>query len=117
MGAVRGAERSRNSMYVALLTRSLDDWVMEPTEDELIDHVLACRFEMLVAVPNFEENVYSALASEIAYDRSLIKLSEAHGISTSVASFVRPNEERRRLEHALADAGIDLTDLARGRRG
>ncbi|MFY9783284.1 MAG: hypothetical protein WAK12_07095 [Acidimicrobiales bacterium] len=103
-------------MYIDLLTSSLNEWVMDPGEEELIDHVLACRFEMLISTPRYEENVYSALASEIAYDRSLIKLSEAHGIKASARLFVRPAEERRRLEHALADADVDLTDLAHRRR-
>jgi hypothetical protein len=104
-------------MYIDLLTNSLDDWIADPSEEELIDHVLACRFEMLIAVPHYEENVYSALASEIAYDRALIKLSEAHGIEASARLFVRPAEERRRLEHALADNDVDLMDLAQRRQG
>jgi hypothetical protein len=103
-------------MYVDLLERAVDDWVEDASDDELLDHVLACRLEMLIAEPRYAQNAYGALAAELAYDRSLIMLSTAHGIEAAPALFVRPGEERRRLEHALGDAGVDLTDLARRRR-
>jgi len=62
-----------------------------------------------------DEGVYSALATEVGYDRALIKLSLASDIHTSPEHFTKPAEERRRLEQALVEVGIDLTDLARGR--
>ena len=102
-------------MYVDLLERALDDWVSEASDEELIEHALTCRLEMLIAGPRYGENVYAALAAELAYDRSLIKLSETHNIGATPARFLRPGEERRRLEHALRDAGVDLTELARRR--
>ena len=102
-------------MYVTLLRCSLDDWFDEPSREELLEHVLTRRFEMLVGPTDLEGNVYSALASEVGYDRALIKLSLAHDIATSPENFTKPAEERQRLERALSAAGIDLTDLARHR--
>lgn len=100
-------------MYVDLLTRALDDWNSDLSEEALLDYVLSCRLDMLISIPRYEHDAYGALAAELAYDRSLIKLSATKGISADVAWFFRPNEERRRLEHALTDAGVDLTDLTR----
>jgi len=91
-------------MYVTLLRCSLDDWFDEPSREELLEHVLTRRFEMLVGPADLEGNVYSALASEVGYDRA-----------TSPENFTKPAEERQRLERALSAAGIDLTDLARHR--
>lgn len=103
-------------MYVTLLRDSFEKWSEETDHADLLEHVLDCRFEMLAAVPNFESNVYSALAAEVGYDRALLKLSEAHGILSSPEKFAKPGEERRRLEHALLDDGVDLTDLTRRRQ-
>lgn len=100
-------------MYRTLLRDSYEKWSEVPDHANLLEHVLDCRFEMLVAVPNFESNVYLALAAEVGYDRALLKLCEAHGIASSPENFSKPGEERRRLEHALSDDGVDLTDLTR----
>jgi hypothetical protein len=103
-------------MYVSLLRRSLDAWSDEFNNDDLLEHVLGCRLETLAVAPHREGSVYSALAAEVGYDRALIKLCEAHGISASPEHFDKPTEERRRLELALFDDGVDLTDLSRRRR-
>jgi len=102
-----------SSMYTELLYSALDAWVDTPDQAVLIDHVLKCRNEMLIAIPHRDENAYSALAAEVSYDRALIKLCEANDIEASPANFTHPSEERRRLEKALAGAGINLTALAR----
>ncbi len=106
-----------SSMYTELLYGALDAWVDTPDQVVLIDHVLKCRNEMLIAIPHRDENAYSALAAEVSYDRALIKLCEANDIGASAANFTHPSEERRRLEKALAGAGINLTALARQHRG
>jgi hypothetical protein len=62
------------SMYVALLLNALDSWDEDLSDDALVEYVLACRAEMLSALPRRGESAYSALASEIAYDRALFKL-------------------------------------------
>ena len=61
-------------------------------------------------------NAYNALAAEVSYDRSLIKLSESLDIAASASNFTHPREERRRLETRLAECGIDLDALARRQR-
>lgn len=103
-------------MYVALLVSALEDWDEDLSDDALVDYVLNCRIEMLSALPRRGESTYSALASEIAYDRALIKLCEAHDIEVVVAEFAHPREERDHLEHELGTAGYDLNALARRRR-
>ena len=53
----------------------------------------------------------AAIAHEVAYDSALVKLCERLGIGVEVDAFGRPEQERRRLEKALADQGIDLGEL------
>jgi hypothetical protein len=50
----------------------------------------------------------SGLASQLDYDMVLIRLCRLHGIRFDPADFTRPLVERRRLEGALRDAGVDL---------
>jgi hypothetical protein len=98
-------------MYAHILGSALDDWVDELTGEALSDYALVCRSEML-RPPAFEGGVaLTALAAEVAYDRALIKLCEAHGIDVIDPSFLHPREERARLEEALASAGLDLVGL------
>jgi hypothetical protein len=103
-------------MYVALLLTALNDWDEDLSDDALVDYVLACRVEMLSALPRRGESTYSALASEIAYDRALIKLCEAHDLKVVAENFAHPREERAHLENELGAAGYDLNALARKRR-
>jgi hypothetical protein len=106
----------RESMYVALLFNALENWDKDLSDDELVEYVLTRRTEMLSALPRRGESTYSALASEIAYDRALIKLCEAHDLEVVAANFAHPREERDHLEHELGAAGYDLNALARKRR-
>jgi hypothetical protein len=57
-----------------------------------------------------------ALAAEVAYDRALIKLCEAHSIEVVDMNFLHPRQERARLEAALVAAGIDLACRGRGQQ-
>ncbi len=116
MENTRTKGRGSGSMYVALLLTALDDWNEDLSDDALIEYVLACREEMLGALPRRGEGTYSALASEIAYDRALIKLCEAHDLEVVAANFAHPKEERAHLEFELGAAGYDLNSLARRRR-
>lgn len=101
------------SMYVDLLSSALDEWTDDPHGEVLLDYVLVCRNEMLAAVPRRAKSAYVALASEIAYDRALIKLCSSKGIAVTPADFAHPREERDNLERALFDQGIDLATLAK----
>lgn len=102
-------------MYVELLESALDEWVDGADPVDLVDHALMCRTKMLTASRR-NDNAYGALAAEVSYDRSLIKLAHAHDIDAKAENFVNPSEERRRLERELASAGVDLTALARHQR-
>ena len=99
-------------MYAHILASALDDWVDELTNDALIDYALVCRSEMLQPREFQGKVALTALSAEVAYDRALIKLCEAHGIDVVDLSFLQPREERTRLEEALAAAGVDLVGLA-----
>jgi len=101
-------------MYSLILLSALDDWVNEFTGDALIDYALVCRSEMLKPSEYQGGSALTSLAAEVAYDRALLKLCEAHGINVVNLSFLHPQEERARLEAALAMAGLDLR-RARGR--
>jgi hypothetical protein len=114
--AVRSRRMLAMSMYVDILSSALDKWVDELTGDSLVDYALNCRAEMLGVGPHHGDTAYSSLASEIAYDRALIKLCETNDVAVTSTSFAFPRQERARLEHELAMAGIDLPALARGRR-
>jgi hypothetical protein len=100
------------SMYVDILSSTLDAWVDERTGSALIDHVLACRARML---PNGEpaaDSAHVVLAESISYDRALINLCTELGIDVVPSDFARPQEERGRLERELRSAGVDLAALA-----
>ena len=100
-------------MYVRLLSASLEDWTDELTIEELIDHVLACRNEMLETLSGERDTVYALLGAEVAYDRALIKLCAVLNIEGDVVSFTSPKQERHRVEAALAKCGVDLASLSR----
>jgi hypothetical protein len=104
------------SMYVDILSSALDTWVGELTGSALVDYALGCRAEMVGGGPHHGDTAYSSLAAEIAYDRALIKLCEAHNVTVRATSFAYPSQERARLERQLAAAGIDLAARARRRR-
>ncbi|MGA7836295.1 MAG: hypothetical protein WCA31_13900 [Acidimicrobiales bacterium] len=102
-------------MYVELLEGALNEWVDGADNVDLVDHALTCRTNMLTASRR-SANAYSALAAEVSYDRSLIKLAQAFDIPSDVSKFSNPGEERRRLERALVNVGVDLSALARHQR-
>jgi hypothetical protein len=104
------------SMYVDILSSALDSWVDELIGTALVDYALVCRAEMLGVGSHRGDTAYSSLATEIAYDRALIKLCETNNVAVEATSFAFPRQERARLEHELAVTGIDLAALARRRR-
>jgi hypothetical protein len=97
------------TMYAHILSSALDDWVDELTGDALVDYALVCRVEMHRPSQYEGQTALTALAAEVAYDRALIKLCEAHRVGVGDLSFLHPQQERARLEVALAAAGVDLT--------
>jgi hypothetical protein len=101
------------SMYVDILSSALDRWVDRLDGRDLVEYSLGCRAEMLKSGPHRGDSSYAVLASEIAYDRALIKLCELHQVQVTATSFAYRKEERARLERELAAAGTDLAALAR----
>lgn len=104
------------SMYSELLAMSvtIDDSAADPalpTEKRLLDELAAQRdrLEVEKAIsPDRRSDAPTRVASELQYDRTLLKLCRMHGIDCDVARFRQPARERRRLEQALQAAGVDL---------
>ncbi|HEV3188604.1 MAG TPA: hypothetical protein VGZ04_11265 [Acidimicrobiales bacterium] len=113
---MKDGRRVRNasaSMYADLLANALANLDGEWSAEDLLEHVLACRLEMLSSTPLPGDDAYLTLAKEIAYDRALIKLCVTQGVEARAADFAHPGEERSRLERALIDHGVNLAERAR----
>jgi hypothetical protein len=115
LNETRQQRKTSVSMYADLLANALANWDGESSAGDLFDHVLECRIEMLSATPSPGDDAYLTLAKEIAYDRALIKLCATLGIDARAVDFAHPGEERSRLERALTDHGVNLTELSRKR--
>ncbi len=103
-------------MYVDVLSAALEARAGTLSGTALLDHVVACRAQLLAAGDGQAESAYDCLAAEAAYDRALIWLCDEVGVATAVANFADPNSERNRLEARLVEAaGIDLPALTRAR--
>ncbi len=96
------------SMYVDILSSSLDDWASALGGSDLIEYAVLCREELHVVSPSGAGSAYTALAAEIAYDRALIALCTERGIDAHATSFTYPRAERQRIETVLAHDGVDL---------
>jgi hypothetical protein len=103
-------------MYVEVLLGALETWVADLSEDDLLDHVLACLLALPSSVHGADRAADAALAAEIAYDRALIKLAAANDIEVEAGRFLQPRAERHRLEMGLSRKGIDLKALVVQRR-
>ncbi len=95
------------SVYAAILSSVLDDWVDELSGDALIEFARVCRAQMLGTSPT-RDSASTALAAELSYDRALIKVCQAYGIEVMPIRFSRPGDERSRLEGELVAIGVDL---------
>jgi hypothetical protein len=56
--------------------------------------------------------VPEAVAHQLTYDVALVELARGHGIDCDPLAFDQPQEERSRLETALASRGVQLVELA-----
>lgn len=104
-------------MYTQLLTSAPRGSLENLQGEALLCYTLDCRSEMLASGPITRATAMSALAMEVAYDCALLKLCAANGIDTVATDFSRPAQDRRRLEAALQELGIDLASLARRWKG
>jgi hypothetical protein len=98
------------SMYAAILSSALNDWVDELSGDALIDFTRVCRAQMLGSSPP-QSTTTTILSAELSYDRALIKLCEANGIVVTNLNLCHPGHERDRLESGLLAIGIDVVGL------
>jgi hypothetical protein len=96
------------SMYVELLSRSLEEWASEFSDDTLIAHARMLRTQMVTSESHLSGSAYSSTVAQIAYDRALVKLSRAVGVEVVIDTFAHPVTERTRLERRLAEYGIDV---------
>jgi hypothetical protein len=104
------------SMYVGFLSDTLRACPEHSTGEALVDRAVAARVGMLSARHLRNPSAYDLLASEIAYDLSLILLCGDLGIPTDAADFADPVTERARIEHVLLESwGLDLRALSRAR--
>jgi len=96
-------------MYSYLLSRALDDWDDSVVGEKLIRHARESR-RLMESATKVADDPLISLATEIAYDRALVKLSEEHGIETGPEQFLNPRAVRAELEDALRQRGVHVTD-------
>lgn len=103
------------SIYSELLAISLtlaDDPVEAGASNEkrLLEELTECRdrLDTKGIAASHRLDAPSRIATELQYDRALIKLCLLHEIACDAAAFTRPQHERRRLEEALEAAGVDV---------
>jgi hypothetical protein len=104
------------SMYSELLAMSLsaDDAavVAAPGEKQLLEELREHRHRLQGPGTgdgrSHRADASSHIATELGYDRALIKLCRLHAIPCDPARFTRPSQERRRLEEALEAAGVEV---------
>jgi hypothetical protein len=106
------------SMYTQLLGAALGDrlpFESEPTRGAAVAEVRRCRHDLEAQMPGgpASDAVPSVLALQVGYDVALIELASVMGIESGPGHFEQPQRERKRLETALSDLGLDL-DLRAG---
>jgi hypothetical protein len=101
------------SMYTQLLGAALGDrlpFVAETTRTAAVAEVRRCRHDLesrrLVGMTS--DSVPVVLALQVGYDVALIELAAMMGIDSGPGRFEPPECERKRLESALGDLGVDL---------
>jgi hypothetical protein len=95
-------------MYLKLLMGVLDDSVVELSGPALVDYTVMCRTEMLRSESPRDGGAHVALATEVTYDRTLIRLCFERGLDVDLTEFSYPIRARLHLETELAEQGIDL---------
>ena len=98
----------RVSLYSELLANALDDYGDDSSVEMLVGSAAVFRAVLRAPVSAERGTPFGALATEIAYDCALIKLCALLGCEVAASSFEVPSHDRRRMERAIARAGIDL---------
>jgi hypothetical protein len=97
------------SMYVELLSAVIAKGESPPLAGGSLSDVLTdCRDRLLRWKLAASGSVQDGLAYEVAYDSALVGLCAASGIDVDPERFRHPQEERARLEAALAESDLDL---------
>lgn len=101
------------SMYTQLLTAAYDQQPVREVREDRVDavaEVLRCRDELDGgAPPGLDPDAVPVMLSlQIGYDVALLKLARVLDIESGPDRFEQPQLERRRLEAALGEHGIDL---------
>jgi hypothetical protein len=104
------------SMYVDILSTAMAWSADELTVRELVDYAVVFR-EAIDGPGAYGRCAADVLATEIGYDRVLIRLCELYGIDVDPAAFIHPHEARLCLEAHLANAGVELVEDSPGQRG
>lgn len=97
------------TMYTELLAASLCDQANGVEITQLLVEAMTCRRQLEATIgERLRVEAAESLAINIAYDLALLKLCSALQISCDPRRFSQMLVERRRLEDALAQQGIDI---------
>ncbi len=97
------------AIYADLLSMALLDGGQESDIAVLIQIALMAR--LAIMTEGADVTVPGALADQISYDRSLIRLCLACGIDTEPSRFEQPAIERGRLENVLSSFGVGFGSI------
>ena len=93
-------------IYVDLLTQALGtDEARCRSSDLLLADLVLSRTRLRAADTT---SAAEALARELSYDATLIRLCASVQVPASPRGFTNPPDERARLEQLLTDRGVDL---------
>jgi hypothetical protein len=101
------------SMYTQLLEAAVEARAMHDNADAIespFAEASRCRRQLVVAasVGTDGDRTSAVLAHQVSYDISLMELARSVGIDCDPNEFDRPEQQRRKLEHALQTRGINL---------
>jgi hypothetical protein len=101
------------TMYVQFLASAVVTQSAEELPTEALRHSAAWWRQRLTSSQRQHGiTAEHRLCDEVAYDRALVALAERQGITVDLTRFGDRVVERRRLEAALALAGMNVRDIA-----
>ncbi len=101
------------TMYLELLRAALDAWDAPPAGDRLVALARAQR-QLLAREGDAGITPSRSLATQIAYDRALLRLGAERGVAFDPETFRHPESARRHLESVLAGTGVELVPPVSG---
>jgi hypothetical protein len=102
-----------NSMYAHLVASALGELEKSqgsPVAATALSELRRCRrqLRMSLASRTGRDWAPAAVADQVAYDVALTRLARSLGVECDPTTFDRPEQQRLRLERAIAVAGIQL---------